>query len=285
LENANDRQYGSQWARFTSPDPMAGFISDPQTLNRYSYLENSPLTGRDPTGDYKESITADLPVFTSQWDSWLSTGQMGCFMCGTDNSRQYFNSDAQSLFGLDYYLIPGHQGLGSNDAAEEARHEDIIGGKGDPELGLGPTTRTFSISDPAANPDDPKDQQKQKLAIQLGETACHGQSTDAVAGCIGDVYNSPKFTDAGLKGGNFEFNTTGVTVQQNDLEQMVKASGDCSSGLGNSYRCGNWNSIHFVGSTVHLDTANPFNLALAPVHLGFDVIGGNTFWKNGIPRH
>lgn len=50
LENANDRQYGSQWARFTSPDPVSGSITNPQTLNKYVYSINSPLKYADPSG-------------------------------------------------------------------------------------------------------------------------------------------------------------------------------------------------------------------------------------------
>src|SRR5215469_6483398 len=36
--------------RFNSPDPLGGDIGDPQTLNRYAYVRNNPLTLTDPTG-------------------------------------------------------------------------------------------------------------------------------------------------------------------------------------------------------------------------------------------
>jgi RHS repeat-associated protein len=38
--------------RFSSPDPVAGDIGDPQSLNRYSYVRNRPLDFVDPTGMY-----------------------------------------------------------------------------------------------------------------------------------------------------------------------------------------------------------------------------------------
>src|SRR5205814_10711893 len=37
-------------ARFTSPDPLGGRQEGPQTLNKYSYTRNNPLTLTDPTG-------------------------------------------------------------------------------------------------------------------------------------------------------------------------------------------------------------------------------------------
>ncbi len=52
LENANLRQLSSQLARFTSPDPLSGSISDPQSLNRYAYARNNPLKFVDPSGAF-----------------------------------------------------------------------------------------------------------------------------------------------------------------------------------------------------------------------------------------
>jgi RHS repeat-associated protein len=36
--------------RFNSPDPLAGHIGDPQSLNRYSYVRNGPIDFEDPSG-------------------------------------------------------------------------------------------------------------------------------------------------------------------------------------------------------------------------------------------
>jgi hypothetical protein len=88
-----------------------------------------------------------------------------------------------------------------------------------------------------------------------------------------------------FEGGNYDFNFQQVTVQGQGLYPAVMSSGDCASGLGDSVRCGDWSSIHFNHGLVHLDTVNPFNPILAPVHLIVDLGFGKTIWKNGIPRH
>jgi len=51
-------------------------------------------------------------------------------------------------------------------------------------------------------------------------------------------------------------------------------------------RCGDLPSLHSESPYVHLDTANPFSWfgIGAIVHLGADVILGNTIWASGIPR-
>ena len=53
-ESGNDyfgaRYYASTMGRFMSPDPMGGHYENPQTLNKYAYVINNPLTLTDPTG-------------------------------------------------------------------------------------------------------------------------------------------------------------------------------------------------------------------------------------------
>jgi len=44
------RYYGSSFNRFLSPDPLAGHLLIPQTLNRYVYAGNSPVRFTDLTG-------------------------------------------------------------------------------------------------------------------------------------------------------------------------------------------------------------------------------------------
>jgi RHS repeat-associated protein len=79
-ESGNDyavaRYFSSQYGRFTSPDPLGGDVSDPQTLNRYSYVRNNPENLTDPTGMHvgemgctMDGLTCD-PCFWNPWACW-----------------------------------------------------------------------------------------------------------------------------------------------------------------------------------------------------------------------
>ena len=50
LDYFEARYYGSALGRFTSPDPLGGHLYDPQTLNKYAYVRNNPLSLTDPSG-------------------------------------------------------------------------------------------------------------------------------------------------------------------------------------------------------------------------------------------
>jgi RHS repeat-associated protein len=48
---AMDRTYANRLGRFSSVDPLTGNMSDPQSLNRYTYALNDPINLVDPLGD------------------------------------------------------------------------------------------------------------------------------------------------------------------------------------------------------------------------------------------
>jgi RHS repeat-associated protein len=50
FDNALARQYSFSDGRFVSPDPLAGNVGDPQSLNRYAYSLNDPINRSDPSG-------------------------------------------------------------------------------------------------------------------------------------------------------------------------------------------------------------------------------------------
>jgi RHS repeat-associated protein len=50
LDFADARYYTSQFGRFMSPDPLGGKVAEPQSLNRYAYVTNDPLSLVDPSG-------------------------------------------------------------------------------------------------------------------------------------------------------------------------------------------------------------------------------------------
>ncbi len=45
-----NRQFSPTLGRWMTPDPTGGNILDPQSLNRYAYVENNPATFSDPSG-------------------------------------------------------------------------------------------------------------------------------------------------------------------------------------------------------------------------------------------
>jgi RHS repeat-associated protein len=51
-DDAMMRRYQSNWNRFSQPDPYDGSYdaTNPQSFNRYSYVENDPVNAVDPTG-------------------------------------------------------------------------------------------------------------------------------------------------------------------------------------------------------------------------------------------
>ncbi|MCF7906178.1 RHS repeat-associated core domain-containing protein [Candidatus Gracilibacteria bacterium] len=55
------RYYNSGIARFIARDPWEGDIKDPQSLNKYSYVQNNPLKYRDPNGDEKLTVVIEMP--------------------------------------------------------------------------------------------------------------------------------------------------------------------------------------------------------------------------------
>jgi len=56
---AQARSYVNRLARFSSVDPLPGSTSDPQSLNRYSYVRNMPVMFADPSGACPASAKND----------------------------------------------------------------------------------------------------------------------------------------------------------------------------------------------------------------------------------
>jgi RHS repeat-associated protein len=58
------RQYDSRAGRWTAPDPYGGSMSvgDPQSFNRYSYVNNDPVNKVDPTG----LMLSDIGVYQTE---------------------------------------------------------------------------------------------------------------------------------------------------------------------------------------------------------------------------
>ncbi len=73
----NARYYDPSLGRFTQPDSIVPAPSDPQALNRYSYVRNNPINLTDPSGHgwFSKLMGAIAGVFVT-----VITG--GCISCG-----------------------------------------------------------------------------------------------------------------------------------------------------------------------------------------------------------
>lgn len=103
LDFAEARMYENRYGRFTAVDPLlaSGKSGNPQTFNRFVYVNNSPLIHTDPTGlqtgmpaiDYVvttviNSLTGVLDIAKSDRADYLVNGQSNSVDLGTA-SRYY----------------------------------------------------------------------------------------------------------------------------------------------------------------------------------------------------
>src|ERR1700722_1853778 len=269
------REYNSIHGRWPSPDPAGSSsvnTSDPQTWNRYTYTRNSPLHLNDPTGMYAGDPFDD--------DGFSGAVGFVCYMCGGFNALAAWDSGDLNFYGDGYYDIPGNQGLGQNDAEEEARHVSIMTDGWDPELGIDQDTTTYFFNYCS----DPEECQAEKDAIQIGQSQCTGNAGD-VADCIQSIYAQlDTQANARIDGGNYNFSYANLQIQGESFDPSDL--NDCSDYSPFGYRCGIMPSLHFdvETQTFHMDTANPFNVPSGSIiHLAVDVILGHSVFSSGIP--
>jgi RHS repeat-associated protein len=98
LNYAVFRMQGSRIGRFLRPDPLHG-RSNPQRLNRYAYVLNSPTTRTDPNG-LESSDGLDTPCDPST------------FHCDGQEWDPDFQGDAPSGSGSGFWAAPGTPGFG-----------------------------------------------------------------------------------------------------------------------------------------------------------------------------
>ncbi len=77
LDYFGARYFSGAQGRFTSPDPVAGSIFNPQSLNLYAYAWNNPLRYTDPTG------------MVVSWEDSEAKCRKGETVCRTDLQRKY----------------------------------------------------------------------------------------------------------------------------------------------------------------------------------------------------
>ena len=66
LMDYHARMYDAALGRFIQPDSIVPSITNPQSWNKYSYINNNPINGIDPTG-HAQSCTKGHEDDGPQW--------------------------------------------------------------------------------------------------------------------------------------------------------------------------------------------------------------------------
>jgi RHS repeat-associated protein len=253
---ADARHEAGRWGRFMSPDAYLGSmqLSNPQSLNRYSYVTNDAVNSIDPsgmmggnfrcrlldTGDCEGGDYANFGSFTNPMGLWADP-----FGAWQDPTRW--------------------DPLGDGEKSYEPFVLDFVGtlyGKSYDQT-FSSWSQLFDwMTGIAALPE----------SEAYAANQAYEQQRNAVAAALGVNPNEFAQSDSTLHGGNWNF----VVPSDANLPS------DCSSG-----RCGYYPSLHFSddGTTVHMDTANPLmDLGSLLTHFFVDVFAGNVFLSGGIPR-
>jgi len=106
------RRYQLSWNRFAQPDPWDGSydLGDPQSLNRYAYVQSDPVNFIDPTGmDPWGENPGFIPAWLNGWNrttnptesfiNWVAFLTTELHNRGNDNPFLHFDGFAPFHFG------------------------------------------------------------------------------------------------------------------------------------------------------------------------------------------
>jgi RHS repeat-associated protein len=120
-DDAMMRRYWSYWARFSQPDPYEGSydLTDPQSFNRYAYVQNDPVSYVDPSGLLLGNIAQStwvVNVVDHQRDARIDTFVSGGRTGGAAHPRYYrvepreVNPQKPEIFLMLQTLFEGRMG-------------------------------------------------------------------------------------------------------------------------------------------------------------------------------
>jgi RHS repeat-associated protein len=133
LDYARARMYHHNLGRFSQPDPAgmkAVDITDPQSLNRYAYVQNDPANLNDETG----MCPSCTPYSANNMPHWMNvvySAEFRGMLLGPQITAFAQNYQMQQTFGYKIYDLPGY----ANPTAQgEARYLSLISRGYDPEF-------------------------------------------------------------------------------------------------------------------------------------------------------
>ena len=157
-ESGNDyamaRYYVWRIGRFTSLDPVSGSTSDPQSLNRYTYTENNPISLVDPSGKMEDEV--DDGGGGGGGGGWC--WDPACYGTGTLDGPGFWNPGfSQPINSAPSCLACGHNryGVGNTTTTVFQTTESTL--ETDPETGISTLyiDSLFYITTSVGNPIDP----------------------------------------------------------------------------------------------------------------------------------
>jgi RHS repeat-associated protein len=108
LDPTPNRLYYNYLGRWMSPDPLGGDITNPQSLNRYAYVMNNPVSASDPTG-----------MNCQQTGTCAQSGLPHPVSCSNMNCAWQYYSGAGSLSSYG-------NNLGGIDVSQTVCYEDEV---------------------------------------------------------------------------------------------------------------------------------------------------------------
>jgi RHS repeat-associated protein len=108
-DEAMMRRYQSSLTRFFQPDPYAGSYSlaEPQSFNRYAYVQNDPVNFTDPTGLFM-SINGDGDYSGGGWGSAVSSGMSSHISGAMASHDQLVQARIDGILAQHYLNLAQH---------------------------------------------------------------------------------------------------------------------------------------------------------------------------------
>jgi len=266
------RRYSSTQGRWLSPDPLAGSGMNPQSLNRYAYVANSPTNFVDPLGLVKN---CRMGWVCDKLNNGTLGGGGAC-----DPSDPFCSISGESAFPDDGPIII----------------ECASGGcPGDPwpwiiDLGFGVgIAGAWAASQ--GQPASPTNSSPR--------TVCSARVQNALQNQLDGNGNVNRVVSSNLSGGHFDIQFNVAFSSEQFAKPYATAANSSSSFLGitinRGIRSGTVPGLHVTGAAVdpnggwdvwaHLDWFNPSGLFYleTPLHIIFDVLLGQYLGSWGIP--
>jgi len=234
LDYFGARYNSSAMGRFMSPDPLGGTLTDPQSLNKYSYVVNNPLRYTDPTGMYVCKDSAK---------------------CDSDADKAFEKSRQADLKSKDKDVVRGASAYG-----DPTKDNGVTVKFGDPGKG----NDAITSHDLGVGPDG-KLRANETVTVRDGLS---GSGLDAAVGHEGShVADAQDFVSTMTMGGNFDPSKNLSQYQTEFRVYMVTNSIMNSDGQQASYgQCGGGPCIlgqgvsgRSAGNTINQLLANPAN--------------------------